>query len=64
MDICGEHNDDIAHAERSCPACVEIEELKDEHQDKVKEMQEEIDRLDNLLAEKIEEESQSQLQEL
>lgn len=49
MDICGEHGDDIAHAGRDCPACIQIEDIEKNHKQELEEMQwahnEEIDSI-------------------
>lgn len=45
MDICGEHGEDIAHEGRDCPACEQIDGLRDDFQDNINQMQEEIDEL-------------------
>lgn len=58
MDICGEHGADIAYSGRDCPACADIEDIRDEHsreirsleddhQSEIDDLQSEIDRLQN-----------------
>lgn len=59
MEICGEHgvstNDEVAHREGSCPACTQIEEMKQEHDALVDDLNNQIEELETEIATKDDE---------
>lgn len=43
MDICGEHGYEIAYMGRNCPACEQIEEINQDHNDAMKSAEDEFE---------------------
>ena len=52
MDICGEHGEEIAYVGRDCPACEQVESLKDEYETTISGLEQDLadadDRIDEL----------------
>ena len=46
MAICFEHGTDIAYAAPKCPACVQIDELKDDYESQLTEAEDRITELE------------------
>ena len=59
MDICGEHNKDIAYSLGKgwdkCPACLQIQELNEVHEDEVNDLNDSITELEDKIDELQEE---------
>lgn len=51
MQVCGEHGlsskDEIAYSSYNCPACAEIEELKEEYETKISELEDKLSELED-----------------
>ena len=50
MDLCSNGHDEVAYEGRDCPMCELREELEDEHADHVDDMQDEIEKRNNIIA--------------